>query len=130
MMSVAWLVPLEPAASALRARAGLRELAVDTRDMEACAERLAGLEIIVTSELAVDARLLGRCRWIRAVVGVGPRAGGLVDRTFAASRGLLSGIIDTDAGEAAALDVLVATLARMERQLRVYDDIAETWEGT
>ena len=129
-MSVAWLIPLEPAASAPRARAGLRELAVDTRDVEASAELLAGLEILVTSEVPVDARLLGRCRWIRAVVGVGPRAAGLVDQAFAESRGLLSAIVDTGSGEAAALEVLVATLARMERQLRVYDDIAETWEGT
>lgn len=129
-MSVAWLIPFEPATSAIRARAGLRELTVDTRDIPLSVERLAGLEIIVTSEVPVDARLLGRCRWIRAVVGVGPRASDIIDWVFVEGRGLLSAIVDTGAGEAAALDELAGTLARMERQLRVYDDIAEDWEGT
>lgn len=129
-MSVAWLVPAEPATCAIRASAGLRVLAAETGRIEEAAELLVGLEIIVTSEVLVDRRLLERCRWIRAIVGVGPDAGEIVDWAFAESRGLLRAIVDASAGETAALEELAATLARMERRLRMFDDIAEAWEGT
>lgn len=129
-MSIAWLVPRSSAPDALCAAAGIAPLGVEDGDVEALAGLLAGREIIVTREVPVGVELLRRCRWIRGVVGVGPRAGEIVDWAFADSRGLLTATIVATSDTQAASTHLLATLAAMEWRLRSFDDVAEHWEGT
>jgi len=129
-MSIAWLVPRSSNPGALCAAAGITPIEVEGRDVEVLAGLLTGREIIVTGEVPVDAALLRRCRWIRGIVGVGPRAGAIVDWAFAESRGLLTATIAATSGTQAASEDLIATLAAMEWRLRSFDDVAEHWEGT
>lgn len=129
-MSVAWLFPRSSVPDALCTAAGLPALAVEGDDPDVLARLLKGREILVTRDVPISTELLRRCRWIRGLVGIGPRAGDIIDWAFADSRGLLTATIATTSDTQEVLDNLRTTLAAMDWRLRSFDDVARHWEGT
>ncbi len=128
-MSVVWLVPPLSLPCTVCAVASIPVIDLDTRDIEATARALKGVEIVVTRDALIGADLFDRCRWLRGIVGIGSRVRNIVDWDFVERRMLLAVIIDA-INDGVTSERLVSTLATMERRLRAYDDIAEDWEGT
>ncbi|BCM87697.1 hypothetical protein [Methylobacterium indicum] len=90
---------------------------------------LAGHEIVLTAHVPVPSAILQRCRWVRAVVGLGPEATGAVDWEWIRSTCLVVGRVETagiDGVEAA----VRAELVRIGQRLHALDAIGEGWEGT
>lgn len=90
---------------------------------------LAGQEIVITAHVPVRSAVLQRCRWVRAVIGLGPEAAGSVDWEWLRSACLLVGHVETAGIDGVEAAVRVE-LARIEQQLHALDALAEGWEGT
>jgi hypothetical protein len=129
-MSVVWLVrpgaPLPDSAAC----AGVATRALDSADVEAAAHCLKGYEVLVTSDVPIDERLLERCRWVRGVVGVGDAARTAIDWPLLEKKKLQSTFIELSSDHPSLQARLADAIRVMDRQLRAYDAIAEDWEGT
>jgi len=129
-MSVAWLIREGSKLPDIGVGTGIRFVPIESGKREAASCQLSGYEILITDEVAIDAALLKRCRWLRGIVGLGPRAGEIVDWPLVERRGLLAAIVEPESERTVELERLTEILAVMERRLRRLDDIADTWEGT